>query len=281
MTMKKILYLVCLYIFTSNSYANFFGDFIPTPSRMLQFYNTYSPDMFPTFDREQRLENQVADSVMDGEVIHLHTPNREVFSIFMEAEKETDTGVILLHTRGMHPNEEKLIKPLRIDVAEHGYHSLSVQMPVLEKTAKYYDYVPIFIYAHPRIRAAIDFYKKRGIKNIVIIAHACGAHMLMSYLDRYGDKDIDAIVMIGAGATDTGQKVVGQYPLNHIKVPVLDIIGQYDYPSVKKHAKVRAPLLNDKSKQVILPKARHYHKSAAEFSQLTTTIYDWLATKLQ
>jgi hypothetical protein len=43
-------------------------------------------------------------------------------------------------------------------------------MPVLGKGAKYYDYVPIFPYSHERIDAAINFYKAKGIDNIVLIA---------------------------------------------------------------------------------------------------------------
>jgi hypothetical protein len=40
--------------------------------------------------------------------------------------------------------------------------------------------------SHERIDAAINFYKAKGIDNIVLIAHGCGAHMSMSYLDKYG-----------------------------------------------------------------------------------------------
>lgn len=278
--MKTIYFLIINFI-TFGIYANFFGDFVPTPKRMMSFYNSYAPDMFPVFDREKRLENQVADSVIDGDVIHLKTKERDIFSIFMESEEETDTGVIFLHSRGEHPNDEKLIKPLRVNFAEQGYHSLSVQMPVLEKTAKYYDYVPIFIYSHPRIIAAINFYKKMGMKKIIIVAHGCGGHMLMSFLDRYGDKNIDAVVGIGMGATYTNQEVVARYPMSKINIPVLDIFGAYDYPSVKKHAKLRANILNKNSEQIKLPKAKHYHGSGVEFEQLTTTIYNWLDKKLK
>jgi hypothetical protein len=58
------------------------------------------------------------------------------------------------------------IKPLRTGLTEKGWHTLSVQMPVLGKEAKYYDYVPIFPYSHERIDAAINFYKAKGIDNI-------------------------------------------------------------------------------------------------------------------
>jgi hypothetical protein len=55
------------------------------------------------------------------------------------------------------------ILPLRTGLTEKGWHTLSVQMPVLGKGAKYYDYVPIFPYSHERIDAAINFYKANTI----------------------------------------------------------------------------------------------------------------------
>lgn len=275
--MKKILLLLLIF---SNAFAIFFNDFIPTPKRMMDFYNQNKPNMLPNFDREKRLKDQIADNIMDGEIEYLQVGRQKVFSIFIENEDNTKTGVVLLHSRGEDPNDEKLIKPLRIDMAEHGYNTLSVQMPVLEKSAKYYDYVPLFSYSHPRIKAAIDFYKDRGINDIIFVVHGCGGHMLMSYIDRFGDKDIDAVVGIGLGATDTGQQVVKQYPLATMKAPVLDIFGSKDYPSVKKHAKTRLPHLalgNKKNQQIIIDGNHHYHNEKGEFIKLTNKIYEFLS----
>jgi hypothetical protein len=279
--MKKILLLLLI---SGNLLAGFFDGFIPTPSKMMDFYNQNKSDMLPFFDREKRLESQNADSVMEGDVEYLQADGKKVFSIFMEGEEsdnnnKADVGIILLHTRGTHPNEEKTIKPLRINLAEHGYNTLSVQMPVLEKSAKYYDYVPILSHSHSRIKAAIDFYKKMGIKKIVFISHGCGGHMLMSYIDKFGDKDINGVIGIGMGATDTNQTVVKQYPLATMQAPVLDVIGSKDYGSVKSHFKTRLPHLklgNKNSKQVVLKGNKHYHNSKKEFTKLTNIIYEFL-----
>jgi predicted alpha/beta hydrolase family esterase len=74
--------------------------------------------------------------------------------------------------------------------------------------------VPIFPYSHERIDAAINFYKAKGIDNIVLIAHGCGAHMSMSYLDKYGDSKIKGYIGIGVGATDYKQKIVNGFPFH-------------------------------------------------------------------
>lgn len=272
--------LILILIFSSSVNAGFFDNPTPTPLKMLDFYNQKVPNMLPDFNREKRLDEQIADSIIDGDIEYLTTAkNKKIFAIYTKSEEPSDYGVIMLHTRGVSPNDEHIIKPLRIDMAEHGYNTLSVQMPVLEKTAKYYDYVPIFSYSHPRIKAAIDFYKSKKINKIIIVANSCGAHMAMSYIDKYGDNQIFAFIGISMGATDTGQKVVKQYPIATMQAPVLDIIGGRDFLSVKKHAKTRIPHLalgNVNNKQIIVPKADHNYSSEAEFSELTNVIYSWL-----
>ena len=79
--------------------------------------------------------------------------------------------------------------------------------------------MPIFPYSHKRIDVAINFYKKQGIENIVLIAHGCGAHMSTSYIDKYGDSKIKAFVGIGMGATDYKQKIVNGFPFYKMSVP--------------------------------------------------------------
>jgi hypothetical protein len=66
--MKKILLLLLI---SGNLLAGFFDGFIPTPSKMMDFYNQNKSDMLPFFDREKRLESQNADSVMEGDVEYL------------------------------------------------------------------------------------------------------------------------------------------------------------------------------------------------------------------
>jgi len=156
------------------------------PAYLQKFYNQFTSAQ-PDSDRENRMISEIEEAVMDGDVEYLPlSQDKEVFSIFMEAQKEeAKGGVIVLHSRGFHANWDSVIKPLRVGLAQKGWHSLSVQMPVLDKQATYYDYVPIFPYAHERIDAAINFYKQRGVDNIILISHGCGAHMSMSYFDKY------------------------------------------------------------------------------------------------
>jgi hypothetical protein len=257
-----------------------FGDFDPNSLR--QFFNEFT-DAKPDFERETRMINEIEDSVMDGDVEYLPLKNdKEVFSIYMEPDTDTPKGgVIILHSRGYHANWSSTIKPLRIGLAEKGWHTLSVQMPVLDKNAKYYDYVPIFPYAHERIDAALSFYKQRGIDNVVLIGHGCGAHMSMSYIDKYGDGKISAYIGIGMGATDYKQKIVKQFPLDKMLTPVLDVFAENDFPGVIRLSESRQNLMkvaaNIKSTQKVIKDAGHYYKENGTAQALTNTIDAWLS----
>ena len=252
------------------------------PTSLQTLYNQFT-NAKPDFDREDRMISEIGDAVMDGDVEFLSLKgDKEVFSIYMENESETAKGgVIILHSRGYHANWDSVIRPVRIGLPQKGWHTLSMQMPVLDKNAKYYDYVPIFPYSHERIEAAIDFYKGRGIDNIILIAHGCGAHMAMSYFDKYGDDKISAYVGIGMGATDYKQKVVKRMPLDVMLKPVLDVYGEKDFPGVRRSATERKWLMsvanNPKSAQKIISKADHYYKEDGSAELLVKEIDRWMS----
>jgi hypothetical protein len=250
------------------------------PEMILEHYNEFTQNT-PDFEREERIISEIEDSVMDGDVEYLSlADDEEVFSIYTESElDETKGGVIVLHSRGYHANWSSVIKPVRVGLTERGWSTLSVQMPVLDKNAKYYDYVPIFPYAHQRISAAIDFFKEQDIYNIVIVAHGCGAHMSMSYIDKYGDSDISAYVGVGMGATDYKQKIIKPFPLDNMGLPILDVFGENDFPGVIRLSKQRKPLLdkgNNNNQQFIIEGADHYYKEGDSVELLVEQIDGWL-----
>lgn len=229
--------------------------------------------------REQRISNQIVDAIFDGEPMTLNADGHDFLAIHMESDSEAKKGAaIILHGRGLHPNWETVVQPLRVALPESGWDTLALQMPVLKKEAKYFDYVPIFPEAYPRIEAAIDYLKKQGIDNIVLIAHSCGAHMAMNWIDENGDDAIAAYVGIGMGATDYKQPMVKPFPLDKMSVPVLDVYGSKDYPAVLRMAPERKAMMqkagNPQSAQRVIDGAEHYmngHNDA-----LVETIGQWL-----
>jgi pimeloyl-ACP methyl ester carboxylesterase len=237
----------------------------------------------PNLEREKRMAVEVEDAVLDGEVIYLKDGDYEFMAIDQEPEDKVKGAVIILHGRGFHPNWQDAIYPLRTQLPANGWRTLSLQMPVLEKTAKYYDYVPLFPLAAPRIEAAIKYLKEQGIDNIVLFAHSCGAHMAMDWVRNQGNalsENITAYIGAGMGATDYKQKMEKPFPLATMKIPVLDIYGEKEYPAVIRMAPERLAAIkkagNAKSAQMIVPDADHYFKDAGD--ALVSDVSKWLDT---
>lgn len=235
--------------------------------------------------REKRLADEIVDTIMDGDPVYLQAGDHEFLAIYTEADgvqADTKDAAIILHGRGFHPDWQDTISPLRVGLAESGWNTLSVQMPVLEKEAKYYDYVPLFPEALVRIDAAIRYAREQGNERVVLIAHSCGSHMAMAWADAKiagrKSEDIDAFVGIGMGATDHNQFMDKPLPLDKLAVPVLDVYGENDYPGIRKKAAERISRIksagDDRSSQVVIPKSNHYHADNGE--ELTEAIRRWL-----
>lgn len=242
---------------------------------------TLSNQAKPNLEREKRMAAEIEDAVLDGEVIYLKVDAHEFMAIDTEAEGESKGAVIILHGRGFHPDWEDTVFPIRTKLPMKGWRTLSLQMPVLVKSAKYYDYEPLFPLATPRIEAGISYLKKQGVKNIILFAHSCGAHMAMQWVrskDAKVEADITAFIGAGMGATDYKQPMKQAFPLDKMSIPVLDIYGKKEYPAVLRMAPERLALImkagNKKSKQVIVKKANHYFTDKGD--ELVTPVVEWL-----
>lgn len=227
--------------------------------------------------REERLKDEIIDAILDGDPEMLSADGHEFLTIYTEAD-EARGAVIVLHGRGFHPDWADAVNPLRVGLVEHGWNTLSVQMPVLEKTAKYYDYVPVFTEATPRIDAAIDFLEHQGNNKIILLAHSCGAHMAMQYVREKGEDRFYAYVGIGMGATDYKQPMREHFPLDTMKKPILDIYGGDDFPAVQRLAAIRAQQMQDEgntlSEQIVVPDANHYFTDMGD--PLVEAVAKWL-----
>jgi len=231
----------------------------------------------PDYAREARLADEIVDVILDGDPEWLQAGGREFLGIYTEAD-DSRAAVIILHGRGFHPDWADAINPLRVGLVEHGYSTLSLQMPVLQKEARYYDYIPIFHHAHERIEAGIQFLRDSGHDKIVLLAHSCGAHMALDWVRAKQDRDIDAFIGLGMGATDYQQPMHHPFPLDWMHVPILDLYGENEYPAVIRLAPARKEMMekagHPKSRQQVLPEADHYFTDQGE--ALVTAVADWL-----
>jgi pimeloyl-ACP methyl ester carboxylesterase len=231
----------------------------------------------PDFEREARLADEIVDVILDGDPEWLQADGRDFLGIYTEAD-DARAAIVILHGRGFHPDWADAVNPLRVGLVERGYTTLSLQMPVLEKEAKYYDYIPIFHHAHSRIEAGIAFLREQGYEKVVLLAHSCGAHMALDWIRAKKDKSIDAFVGLGMGATDYKQPMHQPFPLDWMRVPILDLYGANDYPAVIRLAPSRSEMIakagHPGSRQAILPDADHYFTDQGD--PLVAVVADWL-----
>ena len=191
-------------------------------------------------EKEKRWAAQVTDAILDGEPLNLNDGEADFLAIDTRAEEPKDTAIIVIHGIGIHPDWEQVVQPLRVQLAEEGWNTLSLQMPVLPNEATDKDYDPLMKEAPARIDAGIRYLSKEGAKKVVIVAHSMGARMASYYLahktvykEAKTETPIVAFVGIGMGEGNS------EY-LAKIKMPVMDLYGSKDLDDVLKFTPDRA-----------------------------------------
>jgi len=208
------------------------------------------PALSADYAREQRWADEVVPSLMVGDAVMLEIPGgRQFLALYSEADNAR-AGVIVVHGMGVHP-DWGLIGPLRQELPDSGYATLSVQMPVLRADAKSEEYDPVLPEASERLKVAVDFLVAKGYGRIVLVTHSLGARMTGHFLEKYPAAPVTAWVAIGAS---------GPLDYSRLQIPVLDLYGENDLPAVLSAAKKRAAGLrgNARSAQVVSPKADHF-----------------------
>ena len=225
-------------------------------------------------EKEQRWREQVEDSIMDGEAVDLVVEGRKIFAIYMEAEDGSDKGMIVVHGTGIHPNWQQVVQPIRVEMAAHGWNTLSIQMPILHNEAQYEEYVALYPEVPPRLRAAEAFLKDRGIQTLLIAAHSQGATMSSYYLSRH-PSDVKGLIAIGMGATQKDSHINSAQSLKKITIPVLDLYGDDDLPGVLDtvDARTESSAHNAQYSQQMIKDANHFFDGMDD--ELVSAVAGW------
>lgn len=245
------------------------------------FSAVLSADRQPDYERENRLSEEAIAGLFDGEVVYLNDGNRDFLTIFSESDASGyEVAIVLMHGRGFHPDWPQVTGPLREGLGDMGMTTLSLQMPVLSKDAKYYEYLEILDDSFSRIESGIGFLRSRGYRRVIVVAHSCSVHMTMGWVTRMGDELIDAFVGIGMGATDYGQPMLEDFPLASMRIPVLDIFGDEDYSSVIRAADGRKAAIlaagNPESSQIRLVGPDHFFEGYED--ELVEAVGQWIGS---
>lgn len=227
--------------------------------------------------KEKRWADQVVDAILDGEAIWLNDGSSEFLGIYTEAEEDKGRAAIVMHGTGIHPDWQQVVQPLRVGLTGHNWNTLSIQMPILPNEAEYPEYAPLYDEVAPRINAAIEYLKKNGSKQIVLIGHSQGAAMTAYYLST-SKQNVSGFVAIGMASFAEDPRMNSIKALEKIKLPVLDIYGDDDLEGIMKSVGARAEAAkqagNKHYTQLEVAGANHFFDGKEE--ELVEAVAGWL-----
>jgi dienelactone hydrolase len=183
------------------------------------------------YAREKRWADEITPAILVGDPVYLTLKSGRKFLAIYAPNASASAGVIVVHGIGVHPDWGP-VNPIRSQLSEQGYATLSVQMPVLAAEARGDQYAPLFPEATERLAVAVEFLRGKGLKKIAIVSHSFGSRMTNYFLNHTGGTRIDAWVAIGLPGEFTDPAT--------FKAPVLDLYGEKDLPAVLDNAAQRA-----------------------------------------
>ncbi len=187
-------------------------------------------------DREARWRNEIVPGLVVGEAVDLIAGGRAFLGLYTEAAG-AQTAAVLVHGSGVHP-DFGIVGRLRMDLADRGISTLSIQMPVRAAGAPHNQYLPLMPQAAARIAAAADWLQARGKTDRVLIGHSLGARMSNAYFLQAQQPAYRAFVslaIVGGDFDADGLRRAG--------VPVLDLYAERDFEAVLADAPKRAQTL--------------------------------------
>jgi len=231
--------------------------------------------------RELEYAQDLASKVSTGRLLWLAAKPHDFLTLWTEAEKTDNTNAaILLHDMGQHPDQAPLIQGLRTVLPQHGWATLSLQMPLREREASALDYYGLFDEAQARIHAAVEFLRQQGAQNIALVGYGMGAAMACYSLSQKS-AGIFGWVAISLPWPDSSlpQAQVGDW-MQQIALPFLDLYAEFDLPAVVDKARQRRMLAKDNPvyRQVMINGETHGFDHDPDL--VIKRVYSWLALNL-
>ena len=226
------------------------------------------------YERERRWEREIVPSIVAGEALKLRAAGREFLAIHTRAN-DARGAVVLAHGRNVHPDHE-IIGVLRMRLADLGFDTLSIQMPILGPEAtRLEEYYPrLFPEAAERLEAAARWLAERGERRVALLSHSMGSWMANEYFDNAEATPYRAWVCLGL----TGGFSWATYRSPR---PILDVYGENDIPTVLNAAwrrRITLAFAPQGSRQVEIAGADHFFTGReAEVARL---VADWLGALL-
>ncbi len=230
--------------------------------------------------REQRLAENIKNSIIVGEIVTLQAEGGEFISLINNEEPDKPRGsVIILHGMGSNPNAPQVIHPLRSQLAKLGWVTAAIQLPVLAAGASINEYLELIKPSSARVQASLD-YMRENFKNrpCVLIAHSLGAMVAVNFFAQQKKLACDALVLISLPTLPSELAEAQSLDLlTQIKIPTLDVFGSQDLVSVTGMATTRKLSLiknNPLNRQIEISGADHGFNGLGD--SLVHSIHGWL-----
>lgn len=230
-------------------------------------------------EREKNWADQIVDTLIAGEAVSLTADGTKFLGLYTAPAQPATKGLLLLHGRGVHP-AWGFIDNLRVDFADAGWHTLAIQLPILENDAKFSEYGKTMPEALNRIDAGIRYLRDKGVQQIFLVGHSTGAITAIAHAAERPASPVTGIVAIGLTTEPAGGPLMQAVPLlQRVKKPMLDIFGAEDLPIVLQTANARRASArrggNPGYTQERVPGANHFFTD--RYDPLQARMTAWLA----
>jgi predicted alpha/beta-hydrolase family hydrolase len=191
--------------------------------------------------REQQIAEKLTLTADADEIISLKASAGRFIGLYKRANtSEIKSGeahgvVILVHGMGAHPDWPDVISPLRTQLTEYGWSTLSIQMPILSPEEPIARYGKTLRLANSRIQAAVDYLHEWGVEPIILLGYSFGAAQAANYLASKKPEDIKAFISVSMLAQKFIRPGLDVYRfIGEIAIPILDIYAEEDLQDVRR-----------------------------------------------
>ena len=231
-------------------------------------------------NREQQIAEKLALIVDADEIVSLKASGGRFIGIYQRAKMGESRGVVILaHGMGAHPDWPDVISPLRTQLPEFGWSTLSIQMPILSPEEPVAEYGKTLKIAKSRLNAAIDYLHTWEIEQIILLGYSFGAVQVASYLASGKNENVRAFVSVSMLSQKFIKPGLDVFKLiGGINIPMLDIYGDEDLPDVRRGSDDRRLAAskngNRDFEQIELKHAGHHYQGVED--ALVEQIQIWL-----
>lgn len=252
-----------------------------------------------TISEEKHWAEQLRDKIISGRPVDLPlassaSEESSFFAIFSPHTTAKPKGaIIIMHSSGAHPDRKDVIQPLRINLPDKGWATLSIQLPLTASDTKseeadFQSKKQAIAASLPRIDEAVKFLKSESYHPVVLLSHGFGSLMALNFLQlKMGENPakspdgsllISGAVIIGTPSYGTAIPLNSPALIEKMQGPLLDIFGSNDLDTVLRSAKARKTAAhkteNRQYRQVETIGADHIYSALDE--ELLAYISAWL-----